>query len=106
MQPLQPLAVAQVRFVAGHVAQLPRVDQQLLADRIGHGDQHQAPRTLFRKFVDATAEHAITVQFGRRANNAFLVKQGFAGEQCRIPWPGYRVLRLALGENGQLKVTS
>lgn len=66
---------------------------RLLADRIRHCDQHQAPRTLFRKFVYTTAELAIdqlaiTVQFGRCSNNAFLVKQGFAGEECRISWLG------------------
>ncbi len=84
---------------------------RLLADRIGHGHQHQAPRTLFRKFIHASAdltidEHTITVQFGRRANNPFLVKQGFAEEQCRIPWLGNRLLRFAFDTNGKQNVTS
>ena len=51
-------------------------------------------------------EHTITVQYGRRANNPFLVKQGFAEEKCRIPWLGNRVLRFACGENGKQNVTS
>ena len=84
---------------------------RLLADRIGQGHQHQAPRSLFRTFVHATAEltideHTLTVQYGRRANNPFLVKQGFAEETCPIPCLGNRVLRLAFGENGKQNVTS
>ena len=84
---------------------------RLLADRIAQGHQHQAPRTVFRKFVQATAEltidaHTITVQYGRRANNPFLVSKGFAEEECRIPWLGNRVLRLAFGENGKQNVPS
>ena len=51
-------------------------------------------------------EHTITVQYGRRANNPFLVMLGFAEEKCRIPWLGNRVLRFAFGENGKQNVTS
>ena len=84
---------------------------RLLADRIGQGHQHQTPRTLFRKYVHAMAEltideHTITVQYGRRAHNPFLVKQGFGEQACRIPWLGNRVLRLAFPDNGQQNVTS
>ena len=84
---------------------------RLLADRIGQGHQHQASRTLFRKFVHGSAdlvidERTITVQFGRRANNPFLVKQGFAEQQCPIPWLGNRALRFTFGENGSQNVTS
>lgn len=84
---------------------------RLLADRIGQGHQYQAPRTVFRKFVQAAAEieideHTVSVQFGRRANNPFLVKQGFAEQECRIPWLGNRALRFAFGENGKQNVTS
>ena len=51
-------------------------------------------------------EHTITVQFGRRANNPFLVKQRFGEEQCRIPWLGNRLLRFAFDTNGKQNVTS
>ena len=81
---------------------------RLLAERIGHGHQHQAPRTLFRKFIHATAdltidESTITVHYGRRANNPFLVQQGFAEQQCRVPWLGNRVLRFEFDTNGKRK---
>ena len=51
-------------------------------------------------------ERTITIQFGRRANNPFLVKQGFAEQQCPIPWLGNRALRFTFGENGSQNVTS
>lgn len=84
---------------------------RLLADQIGQGHQQQASRTLFRKFIHASAdlvidERTISVQFGRRANNPFLVKQGFAEQQCPIPWLGNRALRFTFGENGSQNVTS
>ncbi len=84
---------------------------RLLADQIGQGHQQQASRTLFRKFIHGSAdlvidERTISVQFGRRANNPFLVKQGFAEQQCRIPWLGNRALRFTFGENGSQNVTS
>ena len=73
--------------------------------------EHQASRTLFRKFVHGSAdlaidERTITVQFGRRANNPFLVKQGFPEQECSIPWLGNRAYRFTFGENGSQNVTS
>ncbi len=75
---------------------------RMLAQTIAHGHEKQTPRTLFRKFIHAAAEVAIndadiTVSIGRRANNPFLVKNGFAEKECTIPWLGSRTLRLAFG---------
>ena len=83
---------------------------RLLAERIGDGHQRQAPRTLFRKYIHAIAEvqideRTITVQYGRRAHNPFLVKNGFAEQTCRIPWLGNRLLRLAFADSGKQIVT-
>lgn len=82
-----------------------------LADRIGHGQRHQALRALFHNFFYATTdlsidEPAIAVRFGWCVNNSFLAQQGFAGERGRVPSLGNRMLRLACGENGQQYVTS
>ena len=75
---------------------------RLLAGKIGQDHERQAPRTLFRKYVYATAdvtigESAITVHYRRRANNPYLIKSGFAEQRCRIPWLGNRVLRFTFG---------
>ncbi len=64
---------------------------RMLAQTIAHGHEKRTLRTLFRKFIHAAAEVAIdeahiTVSFGRRANNPFLAKNGFAGKECTIPW--------------------
>ncbi len=69
------------------------------------------PRTLFRKFVHAMAdvvvdEVSITVCYGRRANNPFPVKNGFADTECSIPWLGNRKLRLLFGDKPPQVVTS
>ena len=49
----------------------------------------------------AIDERAITAHFGRRANNPYLIKIGFAKKRCRIPFLGSRVLRLAFGDRGR-----
>ena len=81
------------------------------ADRIGHGQQHQAPRSQFREFFDATTdlsidEYGITVTSGPRVNSPFLGQQGCAGERCWIPLLGNRMLRLAFGQNDRRSVTA
>ncbi len=75
---------------------------RLLAEHVAQGHQRQVPRTLFRKFINAAAEivieeTAITVRFGRRANNPFLVQNGFAEQHFVIPWLGQRTLRFTFG---------
>ena len=84
---------------------------RLFANRIGQGHQHRASRTLFRKFVHGSAdlvidERTISVQFGRRANNPFLVKRGFVDEQCPVSWLGNRALRFTFGANGRQNLAS
>ena len=79
---------------------------RLLARQIGHGHQRQAPHTLFRKFVHAIGdividEQEITVKFGRRANNPYLLQQGYAEKSWPIPWLGNRSLRFAFDANGR-----
>jgi len=84
---------------------------RLFANRIAHGHETHTARTLFRKFIHAAADisidtDTITVRYGRRANNPFLVLNGFAEQDCRIPWLGNRKLRLVFGENTPHGVTS
>ena len=84
---------------------------RLFARRIAHGHETQTARTLFRKFIHATAEiiidsDTITVRYGRRANNPFLVLNGFAEQDCRVPWLGNRKLQLVFGDKPDHGVTS
>ena len=83
---------------------------RMLANRVGLGHKNHTPRTLFRKFVHAMAdvivdEATITVCYGRRANNPFLVRNGFADTECLIPWLGNRKLRLLFGDKPPQVVT-
>ena len=73
---------------------------RLFAEHVGHGHQLQYPRTVFRKFIHASAEivideRTVTVRYGRRANNPYLVKNGFSESHFVIPWLGHRQLRFA-----------
>ena len=75
---------------------------RLFAEHVAQGHQLHYPRTMFRKFVNATAkiaidERFITVRFARRANNPFLVSNGFAEDSYVIPWLGNRRLRFTFG---------
>ncbi len=75
---------------------------QLLAEHVAQGHQRQVPRTLFRKFINASAqidieETSVTVRFGRRANNPFLVHDGFTEQNFVIPWLGNRTLQFTFG---------
>ena len=75
---------------------------RLFAEHVGQGHQQHYPRTVFRKFINASAQvsiddHFITVRFGRRANNPFLINNGFADTSCVIPWLGHRSLRFKFG---------
>ena len=75
---------------------------RILANRIGNGQQAARARTLFRNFIDATAnvtvsKHDIRVRYGRRAYNPMLVNAGFADTATRIPWLEGRTLSLHFG---------
>lgn len=71
---------------------------RLLADRVGQS--HERERTLFRKFVRASADvvvasDSLTVRFGRRAHNRVLEGAGLADETVPLPWLGNLPLRFA-----------
>ena len=73
---------------------------RLLAERIGQGHERERPRTLFRKFVHASADvivasDSLTVRFGRRAHNPVLEAAGLADETVPLPWLGNLPLRFA-----------
>lgn len=75
---------------------------KLLGNRLGHGSENTHGRTLFRNFIDATAnihiaEQDITVRFQKRAHNPHLLEAGFGKENLRIPWLGNRRLNLVFG---------
>jgi Transposase DDE domain len=74
---------------------------RLLGRRIGCGYEAAKARHLFRDFVDATANVAVTakeiqVRFQRRAHNPLLIAAGFDNTDAAIPWLGNRRLRLLL----------
>jgi hypothetical protein len=69
---------------------------------IGNGYQNVRTRTVFRDFIDATAnivisEKDVTVRFQKRARNPYLLEAGFQNDNPRIPWLGNRRLSLAFG---------
>ena len=73
---------------------------RLLAEQIGQGHERERPRTLFRKFVRASADvvvasDSLTVRFGRRAHNPVLESAGLADESVPLPWLGNLPLRFA-----------
>ena len=69
-----------------------------LAQRVGQS--HERDRTLFRRFVRASADvvvanDSLTVSFGRRAHNRVLEGAGLADETVPLPWLGNLPLRFA-----------
>ena len=75
---------------------------RMVASQVGHGHQRARAKTLFPKFVHAVGyvrieEKRIVVRFGRRANNPYLIKAGFADREQPIPWLGNKPLRLVFG---------
>lgn len=73
---------------------------RLLAERIGQGHESECPRTLFRKFVRASADvvvasDSLTVRFGQRAHNRVLEGAGLADESVPLPWLGNLPLRFS-----------
>ena len=72
---------------------------RILACRLGTEFEKAEPRTLFRKFVKASANvvitpDEITVTFGRRTNNSYLIRAGYDQETLHIPWLNNRPLRI------------
>ena len=75
---------------------------RLLAVQIGEGYQNAKCRHVFRDFIDATAQVAISqdevsVRFQKRAHNPLLIAAGFDTIDVRVPWLGGKHLRLILG---------
>jgi hypothetical protein len=75
---------------------------RLLAVRIGNGYEVAKSRHLFRDFIDAAAEIAITereivVRFQKRAHNPLLIAAGFDETNAMVPWLGRKRLRLVFG---------
>ena len=64
---------------------------RILGKRLGPETESARARTLFRKFVNASATVDITpkeivVTIGRRANNPLLLAAGYAEREQTIPW--------------------
>lgn len=75
---------------------------RLLGTRIGHGYEKAKSRHLFRDFIDATANIAITkneivVRYQKRAHNPLLVAAGFNQTDVKVPWLGRKRLRFVFG---------
>ena len=75
---------------------------RLFAARIGGGYTTAESRTIYRDFIDASAQVTITpdtveVRFGKRAHNPYLLAAGFADTDIAVPWWQGRRLRLAFG---------
>jgi len=75
---------------------------RLLGLRIGKGYEVAKSRHLFRDFIDASAEIAITereivVRFQKRAHNPLLIAAGFDKTDAVVPWLGRKRLQLVFG---------
>ncbi len=73
----------------------------MLAHRVGEFYAKSKARTLFRKFVHASAsatvtlsEEQVTVRLGMRAHNGALLKAGYLDMTDPIPWLQNRWLRI------------
>ena len=70
---------------------------RILAVRVGRGHEMAKAHTLFRRFVNASANITITeteiiVTMERRTNNPLLLAAGTAERREPIPWLGNRIL--------------
>jgi hypothetical protein len=75
---------------------------RLLAARIGSGYATAKSRTLFRDFIEATADVTLTdkeiyVRFGKRAHNPLLLEAGFHETDVAVPWLAKKRLRIVFG---------
>ena len=71
--------------------------QRIPAVRVGGGHETAKAHTLFRRFVNASANIRITeteiiVTLGRRSNNPLLLAAGTAERREPIPWLGNLIL--------------
>ena len=74
---------------------------RLLAVRIGNGYEIAKSRHLFRDFIDASADVAITdeeivVRFQKRAHNPLLIAAGFDKTDDRRPLAGWQAVAAGL----------
>jgi hypothetical protein len=72
---------------------------RMLGERIGGAYATAESRHIFRDFIKASAriaisEDSVTVHFGKRAHNPFLLRAGFPATDVAVPWWGGRRLRL------------
>lgn len=75
---------------------------RLLGARIGGGYPTAESRHIHRDFIAASAHISITpdtvtVTYGKRAHNPYLLAAGFADTSIPVPWWGGRTLKLSFG---------
>jgi hypothetical protein len=75
---------------------------RLLGERIGNGYATAKSQHIFRDFINAVAnvaitEREITVRFQKRAHNPLLMAAGFAQTDIPVPWLGAKRLQLVFG---------
>ena len=77
----------------GSVPERGSYDEVLLSLRLGNGRQDSKVRTLFRDFINTSADvvinqETITLRFGRRTNNPFLLHADHQDTDIPIPGSG------------------
>jgi len=75
---------------------------RLLGAQVGNGYETARSQTIFRDFVQATAQVSVSkkemvVRFQKRAHNPLLLAAGFAKKDVKVPWLDNRTLRLVFG---------
>ena len=75
---------------------------RMLGARIGRSYATAESRHIFRDFIEASArvvvsDDSVTVHFGKRAHNPFLLAAGFPATDVRVPWWHGRRLRFSFG---------
>jgi transposase len=75
---------------------------RLLGAQVGRGYEVAKGRHIFRDFIDAVglitlSDHAIIVQYQKRAHNPLLIAAGFGNTDVSVPWLGDKRLRLVFG---------
>jgi len=75
---------------------------RLLGAQVGEGYETAQSRHIFRDFINATAQIAVSnddvlVRFQKRAHNPLLIAAGFGKIAIRVPWWGNRKLKFQFG---------
>jgi len=75
---------------------------RLLGSHVGNGHETARSRTIFRDFVQATAQvsvsdHDVVLRFQKRAHTPLLLAAGFADKAVQVPWLNGKNLRLLFG---------